>query len=1175
MSKRFGKTWWGEKWLQSLNDIDYSNRLPRGRAYAGKGAVKYIEIQTNVIRAEVAGSRHFPYEVEIEIPIFSQAEKHQFVKEISAQPGIISKMLSRKLDPYALNIANRCGLKVFPSSWEDFSMICSCPDWAVPCKHLAAVIYQLSLEVDNNPFLIFELHGLNLLKVLSEAGIEVNEKSMNIPDFTEKLGSVSDCELSSSEKELARENAYRKIEFSGIKPLLEQLCSLLSDNPTFYNKSGDFKKKYSIELGKVCKQMDKIVDGKVLMDEVLEHFDIHDHIKLEEDSAVSAVLHGDYYFEISIDNELVEVPELMRLLGRIDAGKLEDFTPEIAALHTTLLCSIHLLSKGAVVPEIVKIPDSGFVIRWVPALLSAEVKSFVSQLEVVIPPWLLEYEDQEGRWDAFDQRAVNLLSVFITEWIHLLSRLAEENVFLEMFFDGRSYEFEKPGELALSGGIQGWLSTFFIGTGRFVPQMQVHEFEDQLFEIELLVKDTKKVEEGSFPLAEVIKEEQWSEYRYDILKSFTRLDGVVPQLDEYFSNHGDFSITLDIEEFQPFLLNSIPLISLLGIALILPKSIGSLLKPKPSLTVDVKDPTKPYFSIDELLRFDWKVAIGDETIDPDKFMKMVSRSSGLLKYKSNYIYISPSELKALQKRFEASRQPSRIELLRSALSGEFEGAKVDLSKRVINLLEELRSIREVPLPKNLNAQLRPYQKRGFAWMYKNSKFGFGSIIADDMGLGKTIQVISTILKFREEGLLQKDKALVICPTGLLVNWKSEFEKFAPDIHAEIYHGTSRVLPEKYEVLITSYGIARSDANILSKKKWWVLVIDEAQNIKNSSTRVNKAVNSIPARNRIAMSGTPVENRLSELWSIVNFTNKGLLGNAKEFKSEFGNPIEIYNDQQAAAGLKKIIGPFMMRRLKTDKQIISDLPEKMEINCYARLNPAQVSLYEATLLSAMKEIKGIEVSDSQGLFKKRSLVLQLIVSLKQICNHPTHFLKNNDFRPELSGKVQLLFEKLNSIVENREKVLIFTQFREMGELLKMFIREKMGVEPMFYHGGTSVKMRERMIDRFQNNKRDRMFILSLRAAGTGLNLTAAQHVIHFDLWWNPAVESQATDRAYRIGQAENVMVHRFITRDTFEEKIDRIIQSKKALAEMTIVSGEKWLGSLSDSELDSIFTLQKS
>jgi SNF2 family DNA or RNA helicase len=463
--------------------------------------------------------------------------------------------------------------------------------------------------------------------------------------------------------------------------------------------------------------------------------------------------------------------------------------------------------------------------------------------------------------------------------------------------------------------------------------------------------------------------------------------------------------------------------------------------------------------------------------------------------------------------------------------------------------------------------MRPYQLRGYAWMYKNSRIGFGSVIADDMGLGKTLQVITTLLKLKEEGYLDKKKALVVVPTTLLTNWQKEIDKFAPELIAHIYHGPTRKIPEDdFDMLITTYGIARGDEKKLTKYKWHTLVIDEAQNIKNPGTAQTKAIKKIKSDVRIAMSGTPVENRLSEYWSIMDFTNRGYLNSQKAFQKEFAYPIEVEQDQQQLERFRKATAPFIMRRLKTDKTIISDLPEKVSTDEFCSLTKEQAALYQSVVNEIMQQVEGKDGIERQGL------VFKLIMALKQVCNHPAHYLKKGDTDPQLSGKASRLTELLTQIYDNNEKALIFTQFREMGELLRTFIKTQYHTEALFLHGGCSRKQRDEMVDRFQQDPAIKTMILSLKAGGTGLNLTAASRVIHYDLWWNPAVEAQATDRAYRIGQKNKVFVHRLLTQGTFEEKINKMLVEKRELADMAVATGEKWIGEFSDNELKTMFTL---
>jgi len=767
------------------------------------------------------------------------------------------------------------------------------------------------------------------------------------------------------------------------------------------------------------------------------------------------------------------------------------------------------------------------------------------------------------------------LSLFISEIVSLVSYHVDQDIFETLFFKSASYPFTKPGEEALTGGIMTWLQKFYLAQEKFKPLLIVEEYKDDKFKVSVSIQNTENVMDVAVPLKDILTQKEFDNERFEILQSVSQLSSFIEGLDDFINTSGEQEIIMGNNAFTPFLMQIIPAIQLLDISVMLPKSLQEILRPRTSVKIKSKTTGKSFLRLDKLLDFEWQVAIGDTVMDEEEFRKLLQNSEGLIKFKTEYIYVEKSDLEKLYKHFTQSKEMSAFQMLRAALSGDYYGAKVALTDEVKKLIEELTNFKEIKLPKGINATLRPYQQRGFSWIYRNAQIGFGSVLADDMGLGKTLQVIATIQKFKEEGMLENEKILVVSPTGLITNWQAEVQKFAPSLQTSIYHGTHRNLEKQngYDILLTSYGIARSDADKLKKLKWHSVVIDEAQNIKNQNTAQTKAIKAIKSDNFIAMSGTPVENRLSELWSIMDYSNRGFLGSAKEFAETYGNPIEQLNDREIADKLKQVTAPFLMRRLKSDKSIISDLPEKIEIDSFASLTKEQASLYEKTLEKAMNEIEGIQHADQKSLFVRQGLVLQMIMALKQICNHPTQFLKNGKMDASLSGKLDLLFDKLDAIIENNEKVLLFTQFTEMAKLLKHFITERYKEEPLFYHGGSSINQRKDLVERFQTNHADKVFILSLKAAGTGLNLTAANHVIHYDLWWNPAVESQATDRAYRIGQKNNVMVHRFITKNTFEEKINEMIQRKKALAEMTVATGENWIGNMSNKELRDLFDMK--
>lgn len=1166
MSNTYGKTWWGLQWLNTLSNIDYDNRLPRGKSYANKGSVTKITIKGNRIEAKVAGSRPKPYNVDITLPPFFEPELGEFISALAKKPTIISKLLNRELDPQVLTIAETLGLKVFPKQWTDFKMQCTCPDWAVPCKHLAAVVYKVSAEIDNNPFLVFDLHQVNLVEELNKLGIFVNATTTEIPG-------IPDLYFDSKKrktKDYNPENAYKKLSFSKLSPIHEPLTALLSDFPVFYQGSGNFKDKYSTKIGKTVKNAQKVVLGKISLENLFLKASLQEQ-KINSHSHNKITIDETYQSKVFVNETQFSFLGFLQQITQINSSKTLDYQPSTASLHTVLQFAVHLLANGAVTPQIVQLQNKEFAIRWLPAMLSKEVRFLVERLQEILPPDVLQWEDKGKLKEINNNQAFNLLSLFLTEIIAILEDIPTDDLFVDLFFKKANYGFKKPGEEALSGGVMAWLQKYYITQGNYKPQIVVQELPNENFKLGINIQDTK---EKIFSLKDILSKDKFNENRYEILQSLTQLSSFIDGLDNYINTQGEREIVMNNATFTPFLMSMIPAIQLLDIDIMLPKALREILKPKSSVKIKKRPEGKSFLNLAQLFDFDWQIAIGDTLMDEAEFKKLMTKSDGLIKYKANYIYVNQQDLEKIHKHFTSTKNLSAFEILRAALSGEYQGAAIGLTDEVRDLIAELTNFSEIELPKGINATLRPYQHRGFSWMYRNAKIGFGSVLADDMGLGKTLQVITTLLKYKEDGLLEKEKALVVAPTGLLTNWQKEIEKFAPSLKAKIYHGTNRKFEkdEDFDVLISSYGIVRSDAKDLKKRKWHSLIIDEAQNIKNSNTEQSKALKTIGANHFIAMSGTPVENRLSELWSIMDYSNRGLMGTSKEFNETYGIPIQIKNDVEIAEQLKKVTAPFMMRRLKSDKSIISDLPDKIEMDCYSSLAKEQATLYEATLEKAMKDIEEMELSDSKAMFVRQGLVLQMIMALKQICNHPTQFLKNNILDASLSGKMDLLFDKLDSIIESGEKVLIFSQYTEMGKLLKHFITERYKEEPLFYHGGCSLKQRTEMVDGFQNNRADKIFILSLKAAGTGLNLTAANHVIHFDLWWNPAVEAQATDRAYRIGQKSNVMVHRFITKNTFEERINDMIQSKKALAEMTVSTGENWIGNLSNKELKDLFVI---
>ncbi len=471
-------------------------------------------------------------------------------------------------------------------------------------------------------------------------------------------------------------------------------------------------------------------------------------------------------------------------------------------------------------------------------------------------------------------------------------------------------------------------------------------------------------------------------------------------------------------------------------------------------------------------------------------------------------------------------------------------------------------------PKSLAGELRPYQKIGYSWLVQNIKFKFGSILADDMGLGKTIQVLSAILYLKENGIMENESALIIVPPTLISNWENEIKKFTPDLTYFIYHGSNRSFPlEDYDIILTSYGVVRLDLDMFSDRMWFLCVIDEAQNIKNPNTEQTRAIKSVDARSKIALTGTPIENKLMDYWSIFDFTNKGYLSTKDDFKRQFVIPIEKLEDEETIENLKTIAKPFVLRRLKTDEDIKKELPEKFINDIYCSLTKKQIKLYNAILDEIF-----FDIENSKGI-QRKGIILKILTALKQTCNHPAQFLDIKNPKISESGKMELLVDILQNILDANEKVLIFTQYVEMGKIIQKLISKKFKREVLFLHGSQSRIEKANVIDTFQEDEDYKILVATLKTGGTGLNLTAAQNVIHYDLWWNPAVENQATDRVHRIGQENDVMVYRFITKGTLEETIDAISKHKIDLASKSISNDETFLTEMSDEELKDVLKLR--
>lgn len=739
-----------------------------------------------------------------------------------------------------------------------------------------------------------------------------------------------------------------------------------------------------------------------------------------------------------------------------------------------------------------------------------------------------------------------------------------------------------------------------------------------------------------------------------LLSALGRAARLSPTVEASLAEPQPAGCTLDAVAAHRFLVEEAALLEESGFGLFLPAWwTGGGRKLKLELRARAESPraeTAGALSLDRLLAVRWEVALGGERLSPEELRALVELKLPLVRLRGRWVEVDAAELADALARW-ARRGEERVaarDLVRMALGGDgppgagaFEFAGVDATGWIRELLQRLAgdaAFEELPPPAGFAGTLRPYQQRGYSWLWFLRRWGLGACLADDMGLGKTVQALALVLRDWEAdascagqadtGALASSTApagagasdneepgaaapgtpergasrsalkgsglaaaraaaepggtagpapvLVVCPMSVVNNWQKEAGRFAPHLPVLVHHGPERLRGHAFRdaarragLVVTTYALLHRDFDQLASVQWGGVILDEAQNIKNPGTKQARAARSLSADYRIVLTGTPVENHVGDLWSIMEFLNPGLLGNRAEFRRRFLVPIQASRDRAAMERLRGLTGPFILRRLKTDRSIICDLPEKLEMKCYCTLTGEQASLYAAVLQEAEealeREVEGIE---------RKGLILATLTRLTQVCNHPAHFLGDGSPLRGRSGKLERLTEMLEEVLDVGERALVFTQFAEMGALLKDHLQETFGREVLFLHGGVPKRRRDEMVERFQRGDGGPpVFILSLKAGGTGLNLTAGTHVFHFDRWWNPAVESQATDRAFRIGQHRNVQVHKFICAGTLEEKIDELIEGKEEVARSVVGTGEAWLTELSNAELRQILALR--
>lgn len=1209
------RSWWSLLWTGSAKrSFGEDNRLNLGKELYLKGAIENAEVNDGRIYASVKNSDQpaASFHTIIKLHHLSEAEKEILTGVITGNPSLVLELSLGSFPEELEDELKKQNVCLFPDNLNDMEASCSCPNEGF-CEHTASLIYFIAWEIERNPLLFLNLKGIDPASLMEKAGLVSSVALAGGNSYGHNFTHPDTIKPS----EGYNEGADADLSFEELD--IRALFMLLPENPLFY-REGDFK----LMLIEKYKALSQFASGFSLNDMNVPDLSASDFYLLfgtryelsrssarpaeavngEELISAFAVNPERYIPQIKTRQEFnnytvpcVKDGKMSTETRRLKIAEYEDVmnfflslpldlslknnTPSVRFLNLACSISLSLIKSFSYIPEVVSLDEGKFYIHYIPLIHNEKIRQAVETLKAVTPP---SFGFRLGDMHILNHELhITILSIIITYLVNSHDRRYGRNYYFTdqkiyyTFFRGQLFIPENFAEKGTVKMTVDWLERLAFRKREFCPVINIESLGHDKYSVRIDVSSDKLKDFEDITLAELFEREEnlagfdINSVRTELLREIKIAAEYFPALDEILNSKGLQQAVINSEGMYEFVTSVQQVFNLLGIGTSLPREIRKMASPKVVISGSLKDSGAQvsYFTLKDLLKFEWQIALGDNVVSAEEFRRLTAEVKGIIRIKDQYMLIRPDEVAGILE--QVSRPPENltpVQMLQTALTGELNGQTFVPDALLEDKIRGLLSPEEISLPEGLMTELRHYQMRGFKWIYSNSVKGLGSCLADDMGLGKTVQVIACLLRMKQDGLLSGKPALVICPTTLAANWYKELSRFAPSLEVFVYHGSQRRLNTKNkDVVITTYGVARRDSEKFSKFSWGMIIIDEAQNIKNPDADQTVAVKSIFSDKHVALTGTPVENRLSELWSIFDFINPGYLGTLGSFKRTYAVPIEKYRNHEKIERLRKITAPFIMRRLKSDESIAPELPEKFIFDEYCYLSKEQTALYEQVVKDTLNEISSVSGIERKGL------IFKLITSLKQICNHPSHYSGNENLRPEDSGKAEKLMELLGRMLPKGEKVLIFTQYKEMGDLLGQMIRQSMKEESYFFHGSLSVTQRDEMVTSFQEDPAVKIMILSLKAGGTGLNLTAAARVIHYDLWWNPAVENQATDRSYRIGQEKNVTVHRLLTLGTFEEKIDDMIRQKRELAELALSTGENWITELSDRELKSIFSLK--
>lgn len=1149
----FGLTPSGRYFIEAMEGLADAGRLTRGRSYAGSGAVLELAIDGGAVTAKVAGHYRPYYRVTIRFKPLSAKAAAVVRAAFDADPLLLARVSAGDLPDELIDGLARQGVSLVPRSWSDMQRSCSCPDYGDPCKHEAAVYYLLAQEIDRDPMVLFRIRGVDL--AADDRGAA--NTSVPVPDPLPPR-------LVEPWPDPEQPDADPLAGAGRLSPYVAAIPALLPPSRGLA----------PFDLRVLCLAM--YIRAAGMAPEILEP----DAAQLMDDAGARTFAASDFRVELYAEGTarvgtgsagttcLLQASRLFAACGERAGSASYRF------LRSFFAAARSIASACAFAPD-VRSDGIELAVVWKPARFASDVDDLLTRLEpAAIAPTYAPLSGGRTRRRAAkagmvpDRRSTidMMATAFLSELVGAVgfappsASEARHPVSLALF-GMRTVDCSAPGQRALPGALDAWVSVFDLASRKTPLELTIAVRRGEVYRLSaaFIADDGRRVplrdaagQSGIYTGIHAGEAFSFAALLSNFIPALGRL-GVEPYA------------TLAPEELAAFVMDAAPLLGRFGVSIVLPKDLRRLATPRSALRATAKASFVSYLDLASAFSFDWSVAIGDERLSVAEFAALVDSGLRLVRWRGEWVRIDPAEAARLLGRVSEHAAMTPMEALRTALSGEV--ALDGELPAVVDMMTGAgrKAVDDAAVPATLHASLRPYQQRGYRWMLGNFERGLGCLLADDMGLGKTVQTIAAMLYLKDSGRLESG-ALVCAPASLLSNWERELSRFAPSLSVCAYYGTGR-RRRAADVTLSSYETWIHDQKKLADIEWDLVVIDEAHYIKNPGSKRAMAVKSIRARHRLGLTGTPVENNLAELWSVFDFVLPGYLGPLARFSAEYRKPIELDRSEDAAARLRAVTAPFIMRRLKTDPAIVTDLPDKVVVDEYARLTPEQAALYEAVAGDGLARIASADQESRLGA------VLALITALKQVSNHPRNYDKESSGTAERSGKSRLLVALLESALESGERVLVFSQYVQMLDILAGIVRDELGVEPYLLHGGMSRKSRDEQVSRFQTESGPGVFLISLKAGGVGLNLTAATRVVHYDLWFNPAVENQATDRAFRIGQTKNVFVHRLVARDTIEERIDAMIRAKRGLSELSVRAGESWIADLDDAALRELIALR--